>query len=100
MPEIDSENYISKFIQYYNNQKFNNSTKKNAVLKFKGKAFDEILKRPCLCPTVTYIRKVSKFRILINLIFAIFSEIFQILHFLSIYYSLKMMKHYLENVKY
>ena len=72
MPDISREQFMEEFIEYYENQKITPSTKKNAKNTFKGKAFDELIRRPCLCPTMTYMRKVSKFQIFIKIIYFIY----------------------------
>ena len=72
MPDISTTLFMEEFIEYYDYLKFTPSTKKNAKNTFKGKAFDELIKRPCLCPTMTYMRKVSKFQIFIKIIYFIY----------------------------
>ena len=72
MPDISREQFMEEFIKYYKNQKITPSTKKKTKNAFKGKAFDELIRRPCLCPTMTYIRKVSKFQIFIKIIYFIY----------------------------
>ena len=69
MPDISTTHFMEQFVDYYDSLNITPSTKKNTKNTFKGKAFDELIKRPCLCPTMTYMSKVSKFQIFIKMIY-------------------------------
>ena len=57
MPDISTTHFMEQFVDYYDSLNITPSTKKNTKNTFKGKAFDELIKRPCLCPTMTYMKK-------------------------------------------